>query len=334
MNEDKRYNSIDGLRMIAAFGIILAHVRANSNYNIDGFLYNKVVYSFVDFIYLFFTISAFSMCCGYYDKMLNNNISLEKFYSRRFKRIFPFFSIIVIIDLLASPSVGSLYEAFADMTLLFGFLPDYNKISVVGVGWFLGLIFVFYLIFPFFCTLLVSKRRAWMAFAVSLVYHFVCLNYFHADRYSILYSGCFFILGGILYLYREKISRVKGWIAAVVVVVGTVGYYIVMTYMNTPEIKNTCCLLVSMALLVFAMVCHGGILENKVTAFFGKISFELYLSHMFIFGIIEKMGLLYVFGHGWFQFLFTVLIVIAGATLFSVVARKGIEVVEEKISDR
>lgn len=37
MNIDKRYNSIDGLRMIAAFGIILAHVRANSNYNIDGF---------------------------------------------------------------------------------------------------------------------------------------------------------------------------------------------------------------------------------------------------------------------------------------------------------
>ena len=90
----------------------------------------------MDFIYLFLTISAFSMCCGYYDKMLNNNISLEKFYSRRFKRIFSFFSIIVIIDLLASPSVDSLYEAFADMTLLFGFLPDYNKISVVGVGWF------------------------------------------------------------------------------------------------------------------------------------------------------------------------------------------------------
>lgn len=63
---------------------------------------------------------------------------------------------------------------------------------MIGVGWFLGLVFVFYLIFPFFCVLLANKRRAWMAFAVSLVHNRVCLNYFDVDRRNILYSACFF----------------------------------------------------------------------------------------------------------------------------------------------
>ena len=181
----KRYNALDGLRAIAALGIILIHIRANSAYKIEGFFYNNVIASLLDFVYLFMTISAFAMCCGYYDKIVNNMISMEEFYSRRFKKILPFFGILVIIDLIVSPSINSLYEGFADITLLFGFLPDYNNISVIGVGWFLGLIFVFYLIFPFFCTLLANRKRAWEAFAVSIVYNYVCINYFHAGRYCI-----------------------------------------------------------------------------------------------------------------------------------------------------
>lgn len=34
--EKKHYGTIDGLRMIAAFGIVMMHIRANSNYEISG----------------------------------------------------------------------------------------------------------------------------------------------------------------------------------------------------------------------------------------------------------------------------------------------------------
>lgn len=61
MNTEKRYNALDGLRTIAALGIILIHIKANSDYPVDGFLYNKVISSMTDFVYLFMTISAFSM---------------------------------------------------------------------------------------------------------------------------------------------------------------------------------------------------------------------------------------------------------------------------------
>lgn len=65
---------------------------------------------------------------------------------------------------LTDTLVGELWEAFANMTLSFGLIPG-NDISVVGVGWFLGVIFLFYMLFPFFVFLMGTKEA-------SLVYDF------------------------------------------------------------------------------------------------------------------------------------------------------------------
>ena len=156
----ERYGTIDGLRMIACIGIMMMHIQANNNYEITGYFYNTVIPSFTNFVFLFMTVSAFGMCCGYYEKVMNQTISLPDFYAKRFKKILPFFGVLVLIDVVISPSRAALFEAFADLTLLFGFLPNAGNISVIGVGWFLGLVFVFYLCFPFFCVLLANKKRA------------------------------------------------------------------------------------------------------------------------------------------------------------------------------
>ena len=42
------YGAIDGLRMIAAFGIVMMHIRANSNYEIIGYVYNTIIPSFTN----------------------------------------------------------------------------------------------------------------------------------------------------------------------------------------------------------------------------------------------------------------------------------------------
>ena len=203
--EKKHYGAIDGLRMIAAFGIVMMHMRANNNYEISGFVYNNVIPSFTNFVFLFMTVSAFGMCCGYYQKVLNNQISWSDFYGKRFKKILPFFCLLVLLDVAMSHSLGSIYEGFADLTLVFGFLPA-DTISVIGVGWFLGLIFVFYLIFPFFCVLIENKRRAWMAFGVSLIYNFIWLkirNKMVSIFDSSLYLWFVFLLGCALFLRAE-----------------------------------------------------------------------------------------------------------------------------------
>ena len=252
----RHYGAIDGLRMIAAFGIAMMHIRANSNYEITGYVYNTIIPSFTNFVFLFMTVSAFGMCCGYYDKILKGRVDFTEFYGKRFKKILPFFGALVLLDSIMSPSVASLYEGFADLTLVFGLLPNAGNITVIGVGWFLGLVFVFYLVFPFFCVLIENKRRAWMAFAVSLLYNIVCTNYFEVGRTNILYSACFFLAGGLIYLYREEIAKLNQWIALVIAGCAVVLYYLIGG-------NAMMCLLVSGSLLIYAIIKRGGTGEQS-----------------------------------------------------------------------
>lgn len=293
-------------------------MRANTNYEISGYVYNTIIPSFTNFVFLFMTVSAFGMCCGYYEKVLNNELELTEFYGKRFQKIVPFFGVLVLLDIVMSPSIASIYEGFADLTLLFGFLP--NSISVIGVGWFLGLIFVFYLIFPFFCVLLENKRRAWITFFISLIYNFACANYFNVGRTNILYSACFFLAGGLIYLYRNEIAKINQWIVFCIVLVSIVNYYIIggNAYM---------CLFVSCSLLIYAIVYQGRILENQITKFFSNISMEIYLSHMVMFRSFEKIGFHRWFGNGWIQYSITVITVLFATTIFSVVMQKMLKIV-------
>ena len=315
MMKKEHYGAIDGLRTIACIGIVMMHLAANTDYSITGFFYNSMIPSFTNFVFLFMTVSAFGMCCGYYHKIMNNQINLSDFYTKRFKKILPFFALLVLIDVLLSPSLDSIYEAFADLTLLFGFLPNAGNISVIGVGWFLGLIFVFYICFPFYCVLIKNKKRAWIAFFLSLIFNFVCSVYFDVGRTNILYSSCYLIAGGLIYLYRTNIRSLNQWALLAAVLFSVVLYYLIGANTLT-------CLLVSSSLLIYAISNRGRVLQNKFTAFISTISMEMYLSHMVIFRIVEKLGLHQVIGNDWLQYCLTLIIVLFGTVIFSIVAQK------------
>lgn len=86
---------------------------------------------------------------------------------------------------------------------------------MIGVGWFLGIIFVFYMLYPFFVFLIDNKRRAWISFFVSTLLAIVALTYFEShkygnvpiDRHNILVVATFFLSGGLCYLYKESITK-------------------------------------------------------------------------------------------------------------------------------
>lgn len=58
---------------------------------------------------------------------------------------------------------------------------------------------------------------------------------------------------------------------------------------------------------------------------------EIYLSHMVIFRIVEKLKLNNAIGNGWLQYIFTLIVVIVGTTFFSVVMQKIIAMMEKKL---
>mgnify|MGYP006963143961 CR=1 FL=1 len=57
---------------------------------------------------------------------------------------------------------------------------------------------------------------------------------------------------------------------------------------------------------------------------------EIYLSHMLIFRVIEKMGINRLLGNGWLQYISTVVIVVIGASIFAVVMQKIFSCISKK----
>ena len=147
-------NNIDGLRAISCVGIIAMHILANSNYTAaEGWMKNTFIPSLTLLVYLFMMISGFGMSMGYYERFKNHTVDLNAFYKRRYKKILPFFSLLIFLDIVITRSGEHLIQGLTELTMVFGLLPN-NQLDVVGVAWFLGVVFLFYMLFPFlyFCV--------------------------------------------------------------------------------------------------------------------------------------------------------------------------------------
>lgn len=321
MNTKEKYEGIDGLRTYASLGIVLMHVLSNGGYTKTGFILQELIPAFTNFVFLFMMVSAFGMCCGYYEKIRNGNISIDYFYSKRYEKIWPYFAMLCFIDVIISPSINALYEVFANLTLCFGLLPNAN-ISVIGVGWTLGVIFVFYLLFPFFCYLIGTKRRAWFVVVLTFIFNMIAESYFSAERTNIVYSAVYFVCGGLIFLYRQQLERVakeKKVIVWLVTVISVCIYFVL-------EANTATMLLVSVMFLICALGAEQkGVLVNPVTNLISGISFEIYLCHMVIYRVIEKLHLTHLVANDVVSYIITCIGTIIGSVIFAMATQWSIK---------
>ena len=329
-----KYNNINGLRALSAVGIAIMHYQANISVKPElGWFSDKLMPWFTWFVVLFFMISGFALCCGYYGRMKNGQVSLNDFYSKRYKRILPFFCLLCVLDLIVDFSKENLAQAFMNCTLVFNLLPN-PDIKVIGVGWFLGLIFLFYMLFPFFVFLLDNKRRAWSVFGISLVVNFLCQEYFfteafvdfHPSRHNILYSAPFLLSGGLCFLYRERLhewSAKWGNVLLIVCLIANALYFFVPQSQWT--LHQVVPLMVVFTLwLIYAMGQEHKWLHNRVMDFVSNISMEFYLCHMVMFRVVEKVHLEKMVHNENLLFLLTCMVGMGLAVAFSYWGKKMI----------
>ena len=198
------------------------------------------------------TISAFGMCVGYYEKVKSGKVNWVDFYKKRYMKVLPFFALVVLLDIAFNHDLTSIVEAIPNLTLTRGFFP--NDIGQIGVAWFLGLVFVFYAIFPLFCAMLNSKKSGWLFFLVSLLLNFVVASYYGIGRSNIIYSLPFFVAGGLIYLYRDKVNN---WHICLPLAILSIFIYYVIGGVYS-------CLLVSTSFLLLAISIGGGVLQNCI----------------------------------------------------------------------
>ena len=292
-------------------------------------MFERLIPSFTNLVFLFMMVSGFGMCCGYYQKIIDQKISIEDFYKKRYIKIWLYFALLCVLDFVISPSKESLFEVFANLTLCQGLLPNV-KIEVIGVSWTLAVVFVFYMLFPFFCFLIGNKKRAWGVAATALVFNWLCGSYFNAGRTNIVYDAIYFIAGGLIFLYRKELAEFAAKhkaIAGVILLVTTVAYFALGA--STITMLFFC-----VAALVYTLGCRGGVLVNPVARFLGDISFEIYLCHMIIYRVLEKLHLIHLFENSLFAYIFASVVVICGSIVFSVCAKCFLNQIEIFINER
>ncbi len=323
--ESKSYfSSLDGFRAFSCIGIMMMHIQANTHYALSGFVWQKLIPSFTHLVLLFLMMSGFGMCAGYLEKFQKETIDLEKFYRRRYAKILPYFGFLIVIALLYEPNLTNFYDATMEFVFMYGFLPN-NALNVIGVGWTLGVIFVFYLLFPAFSVMLKTKFRAWIFLVLALWVNFVCSQHYFGEtyvttlfsaRHSFIWCVPLFAMGGILFLYRDEIRHICNKfrvLLLLLVIAVTVFYYALPSKIHDFEISFYKNFILLSFWLFYAVGVDSKILGNCVMKFLSGISLEIYLSHMFVFRFMQKLHLQYLFGNdSWFSYIALCLFTLAG----------------------
>ncbi len=332
----KRYNNLDAVRFISSIMIVMMHILINGRYAVPGNMLVTAIKRAGSMVNLFFLLSGFSMCCGYYRKILDGSISITEFYKKRYGRIAFFFYLILAAYVVYAVIEGSLspgtiaQEAFLNSTLMFGFLPV-AEMEIASVAWTLGVIFSFYIIFPFFVFLMRDKRHGWIAFAVSIGLSFALQNRFAVDgvavRTNILYELCFFVLGGLLFLYKDQIgSALKNFRVAGYIMIAAGAAFLFIAPLSKIGMDRTLQYLIGFGMITAgALMPDSKLLSNRVTAFGGKYSFELYLSHMVIYGAVGKIVAKIIPGNGVAAYIAASAVTIVAAYVFAVLANNAHE---------
>lgn len=297
---------------------VLANIKVKPSAN---YLTEHLIPFFTDFTLLFMVVSGFSLCCGYYQRIKDGGITPARFYKKRYMRILPFFAVLCLIDLAVSPSIGSLYEVFANMTLCFGLLPPTTEIHVIGVGWFLGVIFLFYMLFPFFVFMLDNRRRAWFSFAVAQVFTFLSIVYYGSPgRRCMIFCAPLFVSGGLAYLYRKEIAGfVKSHfpLSCTVTIVLTLCYFVFRRSIPGGITGYTAELCLFTLWLVYAIGSADKVLNNRAVKYLSGISMEIYLAHMLVYRAVEKVHLENIIPQSDVLYIVTSLLTIIGVICFA-----------------
>lgn len=335
----ENYSSLDGLRAFAAIGIVMMHVLANIDVKPSENTFTlSVVPWFTDFTLLFMMISAFSMCCGYYDRIKNGTITPAKFYAKRYHRVWPFFAMMVLISFLMEPSWSTFCQSFANLTMCFNLLPN-PHIEVIGVGWFLGTVFTFYMLFPFFTYLLDTKKKGWMILMVSLVFCYIASTYFSTPdmvvnkigRENIIFSAPFFLAGGMVYLYRHNLQHWVQKHETIMLIVCT-ALTILKFMVEVDSFAILPDLIVFTVWLIYALGTKAVVLNNKIVRYLSNISMEIYLCHMMFYRLTSMLHIERLLHQRDIIYVLTVVVTLVGAILFSDIVKYHIfPALEKKI---
>lgn len=294
----KKIKSIDYLKGIMALGIVLFHYNkftgtAHNDVNFPLFELFEIFYvNGGILVELFFMISGFCFFEFYSKKIINNEITKEQFFKRRFFRLYPLYMIttiiIVVLQIIYSKVYGSFFDAGVKLDwlniILNLFCLSRGYVNNVfypynGPAWFLNVIILDYILFYLINRYVKSTKKKVSIMLVIIIFG-IALKYFDMQLPVLnveVGRGLFnFFIGGIL-TYIYEIVKEKNFIRNFLTIVLLIIMISVVIFLKSSYYANV--LLLFPAMFLFFILIDKYIPYSKILENLGKISFSMYLWH-------------------------------------------------------
>lgn len=322
VDEENRYQTIDGLRGLAAISVMFAHsllswsyFNSSKKWSIPDFAtatFNNTISPDIGFMIFSlggFGISIFFMITGFlfYDKLVRSSgkISIISFFIKRFFRIAPLyyfviFSVFIIVfftGLVEFTSTTQCMQAFLSW-ITFGFsnIKTISSLSpgstpVAGVLWTLPVEWKFYFCVPFL-SFFTKKRMSSVLFVITGIFILILFSFLiNTPIINIILPFFMGMLSSLIINNYLKLSTniIKSQITSIIMIL--IFGYVLFQY-RTPLLYNI------LLGIFFIVVSNGnsifGILKTKIFMSLGSISYSIYLTHgivLFVInGVVFKNG--------------------------------------------
>lgn len=298
MNQERIYfPGLNGIRAIAAFIVVCTHI--NMQFGFSGLSGLQAVHMAAGYgVTLFFVLSGYLITYLLLTEYKNTNtISYKKFYTRRILRIWPIYFLAILIALIYIILRGYHVDGhiffyifmLANVPNAFG-----GSLPMAGILWSIGVEEQFYLFWPW----LFKKREnlLWLMIGVFVIYMLIRIVL------RIVENGPFYMLAG---LTRFDCMAIGGIGALAIFEKWTIVKYL---YKLIPQVICWFILVISLyspfhiasiidhelysivflVLIINVSTNERSIikLENPVMKWLGKISYGIYVYHMFAIAIV------------------------------------------------
>ena len=303
----KYFNNLDGLRAIAAFGVIIAHFFSTQRLPAYPIL-TKITQQGNSGVSLFFVLSGFVIT-----RILLNTVNEKKyfsnFYGRRTLRIFPlyYFSLLCYnylpFLLNIKPVLGDFSKQWYHYLYLQNFARTFNWDSDgPGHFWSLAVEEHFYLMWPalvFFAYTVNKNRLLYISiflvfFSFGLRYIMLKANYeinvFTFTRLDQLALGCILAIVEYRGFLTDKYNKL--FLSLFIIGAVMIAYFGSVSEFNQNLFKHNAYGLFYFGLIGFCIASNQSSFLNKfltlpVMQFLGKISYGLYVWHMLALILLE-----------------------------------------------
>ncbi|MDN7241683.1 acyltransferase [Planococcus sp. N028] len=322
----KRIVELDSLRGIAALTVVVTHLKNMGLPIPEEWMTTplRILWAGHEAVILFFILSGFVLTFPF---MKNKKVNYPEFMIKRFFRIYIPFIVAILFSLVLkrlffTESIRELGWANKFWTIditqneffhHFLLITNYNTDMLDPVIWSLVHEMRISLIFPFLVVIILKinwKNSLLMAFAFSVIgamMHTTELGisngYLNSYARSVHYIAMF-IIGSLMAIHMDTIvnsfKRLNGFVKVSILIIGICSYTLQVNlgqYIQTPYLLFIREWFIAVGSCIFIIASIGmpsvsAFLSLKISEFFGKISYSLYLYHVPIL-----VALLYVF-HG------------------------------------